>query len=57
MNTAETELVRQRLLTSVRAAVQEGIITENDLRLLTPTGGVSSGQIPMSMVLGTPAAQ
>jgi|TARA_Y100000310_G_C20555338_1_gene750209 hypothetical protein len=57
MNTAETELVRQRLLTSVRAAVQEGIITENDLRLLTPTGGVSPGQIPMSMVLGTPAAQ
>ena len=57
MTIAETELVRQRLLTSIRVAVQEGILTENDLRLLAPAGGVSPDQIPMSMVLGAQAAQ
>jgi hypothetical protein len=54
MTGAETELVRQRLLTSVRAAIQEGIINEADLELLASTTASPPDQIPMSIVM--PAA-
>ena len=47
MSVPEMQLIRQRLLTAVRLALSEEVITKDDLRLLAPADDVARGQIPM----------
>ena len=58
MSVSEMQLVRQRLLTAVRLALSEEVITNDDLRLLAPGDDVARGQIPIPIpatVGGSPA--
>ena len=53
MTPPERELVRQRLLSAVHAALQEGVLSEEDLLTPGPASVVARGQIPMSLPVQT----